>query len=214
MIGTHLFRSGHMQLWVPVGSSCASWRWSSLERWTDSKGQFNIAISGKNPSQKKDSAEASLGKCQIPWNFSFKGHVERVFQRGDAVCSAWSLSSQTVEKGSPDGSSAVLPGRSKLWSLLLQESRTSGRTRQWIWSRIPSRRGTSPTSSTWRCPARLCLFPLPFALNCHTDLHVCFCQTRIFYPGKAAVGRSSKKRWRSICVRAVCTGTASIGASH
>lgn len=127
MIGTHLFRSGHMQHWVPAGSSCASsrWRptWSPLERWTDSKGQFNISISRKNLSQKKDSAEVSLGKGQIPWksgDFSFKGHAKRVFQRGGAVCSASLLSSQTVEKGSPDGcSSAVLPGHSKLWSLLL-----------------------------------------------------------------------------------------------
>lgn len=39
---------------------------------------------------------------------------------------------------------------------------------------------------------RLCFFP--HVLNCHADLHMCFCQTWIGYPGKAAVGRSSKKR--------------------
>lgn len=55
--------------------------------------------------------------------------------------------------------------------------------------------------------------PLHVTLH-YTDLHMCFCQTRIAYPGKAAVGRSSKKRWRSISVGVVCTRTASIGGSH
>lgn len=56
-------------------------------------------------------------------------------------------------------------------------------------------------------------FLLCVALNWAAGLPLRSCQTLTGCRGRAAAGRSSEGRWRSICVRAGCTRTASPGAS-